>query len=506
MRKIFLLFLLVICVSATAQYDPRTTIYDMWDDYNTAYTQGDYRDAEVYLAKAARGTSLMLLYDWATATARPTLADSVLLELDDLAGKTHSPTEFTYSASSYLILDSISLDNGVTYYTYIVDSTWVDTRIAATYDTLTFTYQADVDASITAYNDSSGFDSTAFYAELDAFRDTLTIPEEDSTWVEITADRIKSVDTITFETGAHLIDYAYDGLRVMVNDKSYGYTLLAASGISSTESDGAQMLTNGTGPPYTPFIPNRGDNNSGWGWVSEDKLGVYAGTTLTASFEKVGAAGVVQVIDSLIVDDAIDVEKLYVDSIYMVADATWTSSLNLISGIENADSVANTDTIKIQIWNDEGTHYTLTTLEEDVYPHVGFGFADSTVTLTAASDEWVKVTNAAEDLFITIDSVDFSVPGDSILVAIDGDYILTGSLSFSGNNGETWKAGWFKNNVLVPYPASRYTSNNDTGNVIIHCYTEAEDGDYFSLRIMNITDNDDPVIKSLSATIICLHE
>lgn len=102
LMKKLLLISLVILLSACAkgQYDMRNTLYTNWTQYNTYYTQGDYRDAERSLAKLARGAALANMYQWGYATDRTSLSDSCLVEFDLLYGKSHDETTFVYSGAT----------------------------------------------------------------------------------------------------------------------------------------------------------------------------------------------------------------------------------------------------------------------------------------------------------------------------------------------------------------------------------------------------------------------
>jgi hypothetical protein len=135
-----------------------------------------------------------------------------------------------------------------------------------------------------------------------------------------------------------------------------------------------------------------------------------------------------------------------------------------------------------------------------IRPAVAYGgmtFVDSTVTITATQDTWAWITNADNDLFTGISTADgVTVSGDTLTFANAGIYFFNYSLSFSGNNGETWKIRTLVNDTDGYGGTTRYTSNNDTGNVSAGCIIDVSADDYLIMQIMNQTDNDDPTVKS----------
>lgn len=109
-------------------------------------------------------------------------------------------------------------------------------------------------------------------------------------------------------------------------------------------------------------------------------------------------------------------------------------------------------------------------------------------------DGQIKMQN---DLFAGITTADgVTVSGDTLTFANAGIYFFNYSLSFSGNNGETWKIRTLVNDTDAYGGTTRYTSNNDTGNVSAGCIIDVSADDYLIMQIMNQTDNDDPTVKS----------
>ena len=132
MKKILLILIgCLIGWSVMAQSDVYTTTGTNYDDFDNYLTNGNRRLADQEAQDLTRASYLMSAVLWASAQGEVDSMSANITELNDVYGLTFTAPTFTYSASSYLTLDSLSLDEGVTYFTYIVDSTWVNTQIAA---------------------------------------------------------------------------------------------------------------------------------------------------------------------------------------------------------------------------------------------------------------------------------------------------------------------------------------------------------------------------------------
>lgn len=137
-----LLLMLIGCMigwAVIAQDDVYTTTNANYDEFNNYLTNGNRRLADQELQDLIRGVSQMTFALWASAQGEVDSLSANIDELDSVYGLTFTGPTFTYNAASYLVLDSISLDEGATYFTYIVDSSWVNSQIAsevASIDTL----------------------------------------------------------------------------------------------------------------------------------------------------------------------------------------------------------------------------------------------------------------------------------------------------------------------------------------------------------------------------------
>lgn len=132
-------------------------------------------------------------------------------------------------------------------------------------------------------------------------------------------------------------------------------------------------------------------------------------------------------------------------------------------------------------------------------PHSAL-YRNTDLTITASQNIWYKVTG-----FTDKDPGAIPVVGDSIQLTAKGSYLINYTISFSGNNGEIWETGVFKNNVLEEPSQLRYTSTSDVGNMSCPVYVYSDGNDWISFRIRNTTDADDPTIRRFSAIITTQH-
>lgn len=141
--------------------------------------------------------------------------------------------------------------------------------------------------------------------------------------------------------------------------------------------------------------------------------------------------------------------------------------------------------------------------------HLYAGFDDSTTTIECTQNVWAHLSNSGDSLFRYTEADDWIVYDDTITIPATGDYEIYFNISFSGNNGETWNIRTAKmsgaTETTVGFKSVRYTSNNDTGNVSNNVYGEFTAGDKLYFQVMNVTDDDDALVKSSSVLIKYLH-
>jgi hypothetical protein len=132
-------------------------------------------------------------------------------------------------------------------------------------------------------------------------------------------------------------------------------------------------------------------------------------------------------------------------------------------------------------------------------PHCALYKVDD-LTITATQNIWYKITG------LTVkDSSNMFFRGDSVQLKKAGSYQVNIGISFSGLNNEVWEVGVFKSGSLELPSQLRTTNTSDVGEMGIPVYIESDGDDWFSFRIRNTTDGDDPTIKRFSAIITAVH-
>jgi hypothetical protein len=358
MKKIlFLLALIVTTFSLQAQNKPENSIYANYLRFKDYYANGSYVKADIEAKKLLKGVGLMNEYLLGSFASRNGLMDSCMTEFDALYGKTHTAPSISITSLSYIELDSISYDDGVTWFdasdiitvdsinglisaagvdstvvialidSLSIDSTFLNTRLATLYDTLGLTeimedsvlaYIADstlleseivtlilnnsinrdtFDLEITNVLDTVTFLRTAdIGSQIEDSLDALIIPLTDSTWVTVEAtDTIKlsnlvitgDASTIYFRTSVGTVKMAYN----YSSGNIYNYN---GNGVSINFSNAAAATS-------APILPNSGDGNTGYSWVSANKLGLVADGQSVATFEYTASHEITDLKDSLIV-------------------------------------------------------------------------------------------------------------------------------------------------------------------------------------------------------------
>lgn len=120
-------------------------------------------------------------------------------------------------------------------------------------------------------------------------------------------------------------------------------------------------------------------------------------------------------------------------------------------------------------------------------------YRNTDTTLAAVvQNTWYKLSGLTQKYIQNL-----TLAKDSVHVEKIGNFTAKIIVSFSGNNGETWELGVFKNGVMELPDQSRYTSNNDTGNASCEVDFSCDGDDWISFKIRNITDTDVPTIKHI---------
>ena len=143
--------------------------------------------------------------------------------------------------------------------------------------------------------------------------------------------------------------------------------------------------------------------------------------------------------------------------------------------------------------------------------HAYVGFTDSTVTLAITQNTWAQITNANDTIFLIDHKVGVEyIGGDSLKIIRAGTYQVDGNLSFQGSNNEDWKIAVRRtrsgSTTTQGFPLLKYTSVANTVTVpFCSALFDCQTGDIVTLEIMNLTDDDDCVLKSCNFIIKFCH-
>jgi hypothetical protein len=442
-RLILIVFAIMIVISCKSQYSMLSTLAQNSYQYQGYLTDGPLNKAEASRVKLQQGIAWYFLYERGQLEGRSTIMDSAMTAFNTLYGKTHTPPSSSLTSVSYLDLDSLFIGGVKIENFYSKDSiqSWIDvagvdstvvlnliTANSINLDSLDAHLQifrdsldvtADVKDSVLIWIGDSVLNSTEIIAlvvansinrdsldtHLSAFRDTLsfvTVPQmedsiasalvgfeagvSDSTWQSTIQD------TLYLSSGG-VTNYAITGTG-SAGIRFIGIPRLTANNI---RFDGGEIkgelyginLKITTAPTSTSanIIPNNYDDpNTGYSWVSSDKLGLVAGgvSVFTSEYNISASKSITRVPDSLVVTGHINTDKLTVDSIQDggliwhknligYGDVPTETSLRSVSssgtlswlaisditdlGIENADSVAADDSNYVLKYNEDLTYY-----------------------------------------------------------------------------------------------------------------------------------------------------
>jgi len=141
--------------------------------------------------------------------------------------------------------------------------------------------------------------------------------------------------------------------------------------------------------------------------------------------------------------------------------------------------------------------------------HVYGGFQDKMVTVPATEDVWSKVTNSDNNLFVGLEFDGMSLVDDNMFIIYGGDYSGHVSLTVSGANGNDYYMRIYNTTQSTQMGyiiGATMTGATNFTNVSLPIYVEANTGDYLQLQIMNVTNDNDPLVRSAVFYMNKLHE
>ena len=156
-----------------------------------------------------------------------------------------------------------------------------------------------------------------------------------------------------------------------------------------------------------------------------------------------------------------------------------------------------------------GTFQSATNHQTNV-SHIYGGFQNVATTIACTLNTWAKITNGTSNLWVIPEAVDASVVADNIIINKAGDYIGHLSIAISGGNNDDFFIRCMNTttNVQQGYIIGTTTSGAANYSILsLPLYLEnVAIGDNFQFQVENISNNDDPVVRSSVFYISYLHD
>jgi hypothetical protein len=141
--------------------------------------------------------------------------------------------------------------------------------------------------------------------------------------------------------------------------------------------------------------------------------------------------------------------------------------------------------------------------------HAYGGFQNNATTISCTQNVWAKITNVTSNLWVIPEKVGITIASDDITIENPGDYIghLTIALSQANNDDFFIRCMNITQNKQQGYIIGGTTSGtNNFLNLSLPLYLEnVVANDVFQFQIENISNNDDPIVRSAVFYISYLH-
>ena len=141
--------------------------------------------------------------------------------------------------------------------------------------------------------------------------------------------------------------------------------------------------------------------------------------------------------------------------------------------------------------------------------HAYGGFQNSATVIACTQGNWSWITNAGHDLWGGLEADGLTLSGDIMTVVNAGDYFGHISLAISGANGEDYFLRCFNitQNIQMEYIIGGTTTGaGNYLNISLPLYLECNAGDTLRMEIKNITNNNDPTVRSSVFYLSYLHD
>ena len=141
--------------------------------------------------------------------------------------------------------------------------------------------------------------------------------------------------------------------------------------------------------------------------------------------------------------------------------------------------------------------------------HAYGGFQNAATTIACTVNTWAWITNGTNNLWTGLEADGFSLSGDIMTVTNGGDYFGHISLAISGGVNEDYFLRCFNitQNAQMGYIIGGTTTGaSNYLNLSLPLYLECNAGDTLRMEIKNITNNNDPTVRSAVFYLSYLHD
>ena len=150
-----------------------------------------------------------------------------------------------------------------------------------------------------------------------------------------------------------------------------------------------------------------------------------------------------------------------------------------------------------------------TMTQKDCY-HCYGGFQQSTAEVVCSQNVWSKITNAGGNLWQGTESVEMTLANDTMTITNAGDYAGALTVAVSGGNGDDYFIRLVNKTTGVQQGYIIGGTTSGAGNYLnlaLPLYLEnVTAGATFEMEIKNITNNNDPMVRSAVFYFAYLHD
>ena len=141
--------------------------------------------------------------------------------------------------------------------------------------------------------------------------------------------------------------------------------------------------------------------------------------------------------------------------------------------------------------------------------HAYGGFQNAATVIACTTNNWAWITNGTNNLWTGIEGYGLTLSGDIMTIVNAGDYFGHVTVAISGANGEDYFIRCFNitQNIQMGYIVGGTTTGaGNYLNISLPLYLECNAGDTLRMEIKNITNNNDPTVRSSVFYLSYLHD